>query len=236
MNRMKMIATLFIIPLTLSLVGCKPMSVLNPLFSESEWLFEPALLGDWVKMDSEKEESCRFHVFDPQEKKTYRVEFDDQEMYGWLGKIGDDYYLDLVSVVQGNLPNEGQVELDITPTAQGYEVKPAVILVSEQLYLDFRTDQSNLVMFDQTGKIKFKIRPLHQIYRLKLENNQLTIWYLDDEKFGKQIETGMIKLAHQEEPFSLITADRSELQEFLRTHGESEELFNECGTYRRAVN
>jgi hypothetical protein len=235
MNRMKRVATLLIIPLTLSLVGCKPIAVLNPLFSESEWLFEPALLGDWVKMDSEKEGSCGFHDFNPQEKR-YQVEFDDLEETGRLGKIGDNYYLDLVSVEQNSFPNRGQIELEITPTAQGYEVNPAVVLVSEQLFLDFRKNQSNLVMPDQPGKIKFNVRPLHKIYRLQLENNQLTIWYLDDEKFGKQIEAGMIKLAHQKEPFSLITADRSELQEFLRAYGQSEELFNEFGTYCRVVN
>jgi hypothetical protein len=59
---------------------------------------------------------------------------------------------------------------------------------------------------------------------------------LDDEKFGSQIEKGRIGLAHRKEPFALITAETLELQEFLRTYGKSGELFNELGTYRRAVN
>jgi hypothetical protein len=88
----------------------------------------------------------------------------------------------------------------------------------------------------QSEKIKFKIQPLHKIYRLRLENNLLTVWYLDDEKLGSQIEKGMIRLAHQKEPFALITAETLELQEFLRTYGKSGELFVELGTYRRAVN
>jgi hypothetical protein len=234
MNRIKMVATLIIIPLILSLVGCKPMLVLNSLFSESEWLFEPQLLGDWIKIDPEKQSFCSFHVFDPQEIK-YKVDFDSQDEYGWIGKIGDNYYLDIESVEQNNLPNKGQGELDIIPTAQGYQVKPAKVMVSEQIYLDFLTDQPEQVLSGQSGKIKFKARPLHKIYRVRLENDQLTIWYLDDEKFAKQIETGMIKLAHQKEPFSLITADRLELQEFLKTYGESEALFSELGTYGRVV-
>jgi hypothetical protein len=234
MNRIKKATTLFIIPLILSLVGCKPMLVLNPLFSESECLFEPQLLGAWVKIYPEKQSICSFDVFDPQGNK-YKVDFDDQEETGWLGKIGDNYYLDIELVEQNNLPNKGQGELDIIPTAQGYQVKPAAVMVSEQIYLDFRTDQPEQVLSGQSGKIKFKARPLHKIYRLRLENDQLTIWYLDDEKFAKQIETGMVKLAHQKEPFSLIIADRLELQEFLKTYGESEAFFNELGTYRRVV-
>jgi hypothetical protein len=233
MNRIKIVATLFIIPLILSLVGCVPIPVLNPLFLESEWLFEPQLLGDWVKIDPEKQSFCSFGVFDSQEKK-YTVNFDSQDETGRLGKIGDNYYLDIELVKQNSL-NKGEKELELIPTAQGYQVKPAVVLVSKQIYLDFRTDQSNQVMSDQSEKIKFKIRPLHEIYRLRLENDQLTIWYMDDEKFAKQIEMGMVKLAHQKEPFSLITADRLELQEFLKTYGESEAFFNELGTYRRVI-
>jgi hypothetical protein len=235
MNRMKMMVTLFIIALTLLLVGCKPIAVLNPLFSESELLFESQLLGNWVKMDKDGESFCNFHDFDP-ETKRYNVAFDFQNEIGWLGKIDDDYYLDIVSVEPNTLPNKGQGELGIIPTAQGYMVEPAVIPISEQLYLDFRTDQSNLFVNNQSEKIKFKIQPLHKIYKLRLENNQLTVWYLDDEKFGSQIEKGRIGLAHRKEPFALITAETLELQEFLRTYGKSGELFNELGTYRRAVN
>jgi hypothetical protein len=235
MNRMKMTATLFIIALTLLLVGCKPIAVLNPLFSESELLFEPQLLGDWAKIDKDGEGFCNFHDFDPQTKR-YSVAFDFQNESGWLGKINDDYYLDIVSVEPNALPNKGLGELGIIQTAQGYVVEPSVIPISEQLYLDFRTDQSSFLVNGQSEKIKFKIQPLHKIYRLRLENNQLTVWYLDDEKLGSQIEKGMIRLAHQKEPFALITAETLELQEFLRAYGKSGELFVELGTYRRVVN
>ena len=234
MIRRKMAAILFIISLTLTLVGCKPMPVLDPLFSESEWLFEPQLLGNWAKIDPEKQSFCSFHDFDAQAKR-YKVDFDDENETGWLGRIGDNYYLDVVSMEPNDLPNKGQVELEITPTVQGYQVKPAVVVASDQVYLDFRADKPSQAISGQSEKIKFQIRPLHKIYRLKLENDQLTIWYLDDEKFVKQIEAGKIRLTYQKEPFSVITADRPELQEFLRTYGESEELFNELGIYRRAA-
>jgi hypothetical protein len=235
MNRMKIVATLFVSVLTLSFVGCKPIPFINSLFSEEECLFEPQLIGDWVKINNEDKSYWLIHDFDPQTK-SYHIDCDGQNETGWLGKIGDAYYLDLVSVAQNELPNKGQGELGIIATAQGHVITPAVIPVSEELYLDFRTDQSNPVVPDLLEKIKFKIQPMHKIYRLSLENNQLAIWYLDDEKFESQIEKGMIKISHQNEPFPLITADRSELQEFLRAYDKSGELFNELGTYYRAVN
>jgi hypothetical protein len=235
MNRMKRVAALFVSILIVSFVGCKPIPVINSLFSEEECLFEPELLGDWVQIDNEDKSTCSIHDFDPQTKR-YRVDCDGQNETGRLGKIGDTYYLDLVSVAQNELPNNGQGELGIVPTTQGYVITPAVIPVSEQFYLDFRTDPSNRTEPDPLEKIQFKIQPMHKIYRLRLENNQLTIGYLDDEKFGNQIEKGMIQLAHQNEPFPMITADRLELQEFLRANGKNEELFVEAGTYRRAVN
>jgi hypothetical protein len=234
MNRRNLITILSIIFLTLTLPACAPMPVLNPLFSDSEWLFEPKLLGIWEKMDPENKSFCSFHDFDAQAK-SYKVDFDNKNEAGWLGKIGDNHYLDIVSVEQTDLPNKGLGELEVTPTAKGYQVKPAVVVVSSQVYLDFTADNNDQAISAQSAKIRFNVRPLHKIYRLKLENDQLTIWYLDDEKFVKQIEAGKIKLAYQKEPFSMITANRSELQEFLRTYGESEELFKEMGTYRRAV-
>jgi hypothetical protein len=235
MNRMKLVTTFIVSLLTLSLVGCKPIPVINSLFSEEECLLEPQLLGDWVKMDNEDKSTCLIHGYDPQTK-TYHVDCDGQNEAGWLGKIGGDYYLDLVSVDQNELPNKGQGEFGLSSTAQGHIVTPAIIPVSEQLYLDFRTAQSNIVTTDLLEKIKFKIQPMHNIYRLSLENSQLKVWYLDDEKFVSQIDKGIVKLAHQKEPFPLITADRLELQEFLRAYGKSGELFKELGTYRRAVN
>ncbi len=234
MSRLKMAATLLIIPLTLFLGACGPMPVLNPLFSESEWLFEPQLLGIWEKMNSEDKSFCSFHDFDAQANR-YKVDFDDQGETGWLGRINNIYYLDVVSMAQNDLPNKGLGELEIMPTAQGYQVKPAVVVITDQVYLDFRTDKPAQAISGQSAKITFNVQPLHKIYRLKLENDELTIWCLDGEKFDKQIDAGRIRVSHQKEPYSVITADRPELQEFLRAYGESEELFNELGTYRRAI-
>ncbi|MGD0100806.1 MAG: hypothetical protein ABSC60_10715 [Acidobacteriota bacterium] len=234
MNRAKMVAALCSIPLMLLLVGCKPIAALNPLFSESERIFEPQLLGEWVSIDPQKKESLKFDSSNVQEK-LYKIEIGGLEESGQLGKIGDDYFLDLSSTEQKDLPNKGQGELSIIRTANGYEIRPAIVMVSEELYLDFRTNHSDSAAPDQPQKVSFQIRPMHTFFRLKIENNQLTIRSLDDEKFIKQVDAGKISLAHQKAPFPLITADRPALKEFFSIYGKSEELFDEPDIYRRVA-
>jgi hypothetical protein len=234
MNRSKMAVSLLVIALIPALTGCVPMPVLNSLFSESESLFEPQLLGTWEKLDPENKGLFKFDDFDLKENK-YSVGFDGEYKTARLGKIGDNYYLDIVELEQSGIPDQGQRELNLVPTAEGYQVNSAFVLASGNTILDFRTDKLAPAISDQSLKIKFTIRPLHEIYRLRLENDQLTIWYLDDEDFEEQIEKGAINLVHQKEPFGLITADRLEMQKFLQAYGESDNLFRELGTYRRAI-
>jgi hypothetical protein len=121
MNRSKMAVSLLVIALIPALTGCVPMPVLNSLFSESESLFEPQLLGTWEKLDPENKGLFKFDDFDLKENK-YSVGFDGEYKTARLGKIGDNYYLDIVELEQSGIPDQGQRELNLVPTAEGYQV------------------------------------------------------------------------------------------------------------------
>jgi hypothetical protein len=233
MKHHKIALPLFILLLTIAFAGCKPIPALNSLFDDSEKIFDPKLLGEWISLNSEKETFCHFHDFDPK-KKSYKLEVGGEPtVNACLGKIGENYFLDVVTLEEDSLPNKGHQQLEVIPTTQGYALNPPVVLLSDELFLDFHENQGDPIGDASGAKIKFQVRPLHTIYKLILENDHLSLWFLDDEKFGGLIDAGKIKLAHQTEPFPLINAERLELQEFLRYQGDNAELFSEVGTYQR---
>jgi hypothetical protein len=233
MKHHKIVLPLFILLLTIAFAGCKPIPALNSLFDDSEKIFDPKLLGEWISLTSEKETFCHFHDFDPK-KKSYKLEVGEEPaVNACLGKIGENYFLDVVTLEEDSLPNKGQHQLEVIPTTQGYALNPPVVLLSDELFLDFHANQGDPIGNAPAAKIKFQVRPLHTIYKLKLENDHLSLCFLDDEKFAGLIKSGEFKLAHQEDPFLLINAEHQELQEFLRLQGDNAELFSEVGTYQR---
>jgi hypothetical protein len=235
MKHCKIVLPLFILSMTIAFAGCKPIPALNPLFEDSERIFEPKLLGEWVSLNSEKDTFCMFHDFDPK-KKSYRLEVGgDPTVIASLGKIGDNYFLDVISKEEEALPNKGEQHLELVPTVQGYAVNPPVVLLSDEFFLDFRENQGDPTAAAPAVKIKFQVHPLHTIYKLRLDNNQLNLWFLDDDKFSSLIKSDKLKLAYQDDPFPLIIAGHQDLHEFLQIEGGNADLFSEVGTYCRSL-
>ena len=226
------VAILFVIFFGLFLIGCDSVPALNPLFSESERISDSRLLGEWRATDADEGSFCKFKDFD-RKSKSYKIEIGGQDYSGSLGKIGDATFIDVVPVEEEHLPNKGIGKMEIIKTDQGYGVKSGYIPISDQLFLDFRGNEKQEETASVVGEINFHVRPLHKIYMIRIENDLLTISYLDGEKLKSLVESGKISLAYQEEPFFLITADSVELRELLRVNNDGEELFHKLDTFRK---
>ena len=85
------------------ITGCLPTSI-NPLYTDKDLVFDPALVGVW----SEKEESKETWSFEKAGEKEYKVLYTEDDgktgqFEGHLLKIGDTRFLDL-------FPDESGIE------------------------------------------------------------------------------------------------------------------------------
>jgi len=96
---MKRTALLLIVSVCLTLAGCVPS--LNPLYTEKDLTFDPALVGVW----SEQDDSQETWAFEKAGEKQYKLVYTDKGKTGEfevrLLKLGGTLYLDLFAEGDG---------------------------------------------------------------------------------------------------------------------------------------
>jgi hypothetical protein len=90
---MKRIALLLAVAFALIVAGCVPS--LNPLYTEKDLIFEPALVGVWAESDDAKETWAFEKSGDKGYKLVYAADGKAGEFDARLLKLGDTMFLDL---------------------------------------------------------------------------------------------------------------------------------------------
>jgi hypothetical protein len=76
--------------------------------------------------------------------------------------------------------------------------------------------------------------PVHMQARIRFDENELEIAFLDGDALASALESGALTLSHSLVDDSvLVTASGEELRAFLQEHGGSEELFGETMRFQR---
>jgi hypothetical protein len=92
-----------------------------------------------------------------------------------------------------------------------------LVRLGDERYLDLVQNKKAL---DENPT--FYVLPFHTIYRLRLSGDGLEMAYFDDDKIAAQIESGKLRIAHEQVNGDiLLTAGPEELQKLAREHPET---------------
>ncbi len=176
----------------LFLTGCVPVDCLNPLYTDSNVIFDPALLGKWV--GSEPDESLRL---ERAENNAYQIVLTEKKESGTLQQtvyeahlvsLGGEKYLDLVPKEFPSSSNEILFKMD--SAKKGARFAPTLEKIAEGLYLE--------VLGPTPGKgtvqeLQVKLRPVHWIFKVEMHEKSLSLYHLDHEWIQEAIKKGKIQ-------------------------------------------
>src|SRR5262249_33555481 len=152
--------------LVLALPGCVPIDALNPFYTDSNVIFDPALLGSW--QGNEPEEFYRFDRADNNAYQFVYVKKKDSEirqevvLEAHLINLGGEKYLDLVCRAIEGSPRQAVFQMD--SSRKGARFTPALERVGLGMYLE--------ILGPTPGKgpiqeLQVKFRPAHWIFKVE---------------------------------------------------------------------
>jgi hypothetical protein len=179
MNDMARKISLLVLLCFLFLTGCVPVDCLNPLYTDSNVIFEPALLGKWA--GAEPDESVRIERADNNAYQIILTEKKDsstmqETVYeAHLVSLGGEKYLDLVPKQFPGSSNDILFTMD--SAKKGSRFAPRLEKIAEGLYLE--------VLGPTPGKgtaqeLHVKLRPVHWIFKVEQHEKSLSLYHLDD--------------------------------------------------------
>jgi hypothetical protein len=180
---------------------------LNTLATPETTIFEPSVVGDWVQQ-SKSDDALRIRV-----------------------AKGEGNLYDVV------LNPEEAREGDAHKKADGprnLKLAGALVKLGDHRFIDLAlSGDARKALGDQYALLTI---PVHQILKISIEKDRLTVWDLDDawikellEKDPKAIEHSMV-----EDDSPVITAPTAAFQRFIAAHAADEKAWTDAQTYTRA--
>ncbi len=227
------------------LVGCAPVDSLNPLFTDKDVIFDPALVGHWG--DPEKDGSTDGGMeFVKSGENGYRIIMTDKdgstlEYQAHLAILQGHRFLDVVpSFVPkewADLPDAEVVLADSTNEANKPNDKPGfklpLVRLDGSAYLEFAESDSPA----KRGHFKLQIRRGHWFCKVSVEGSDLHLNCLDPDWLGTQIDEGKIKIEHtfvaSGHEGLVLTALTTDLQRFVLAHADDKKAFSASMTAKR---
>lgn len=235
--------TLCLLAVLACLTGCVPVDSLNPLYTDKDIVFDNTLLGDWVSVNKDNEESTlRFVTLAEKGKDNnfkdngYDVTLFGKNQDGTCSsmeftaheiEIGGNKYLDLVS--RSGDANDGVFPLQIIQSKAGTTITPALLRLGTASYMEFKGG----------AHIEARLHAAHWFARITRNGDKLRLDWIDDSDFKNAVAAGKFRLSHLllSDPKKknvmggpkgqdiVVTATTQELQKFLAEHGNDSELF-----------
>ena len=220
------------------LLSCQPVDSLNPLYTEKDAVFDPALLGKWREKDSTLE-------FFPSGTNGYAVIFSDDstppeqiDFYGHLVNLEGHRFLDLVQKRWSSPPNSYDLRID--KIKNNLTVTPALVAAGDGAYIEFAS-----LSADRAKQVKMQMKLAHWFFRFSIDGQALGLDYIDDDRLNKALEAKTVQLAHvlippdkkngeDEKPQLALTATTAELQKFVLDHINDDQIFAGAMKYERA--
>jgi hypothetical protein len=217
------------------LIGCEPVDSLNPLYTESDVVFDYGLSGVWQSPDGDDGTITFIRndmgVFTDRPVVGYSILMKDKDgssskYVGYLLNIAGKSFLDVMPTQWE--ANSSSFPLHLTHSKEkGAGIMPRLLRLGMASYLEF-TDNSP----EANAQIVAKLRPAHWFFKVIRTDNKLRMEWMDDEKFEKAVEAGKVKignslLRNEKHTDVVITAGTKELQRFIADHADDHQLFSE---------
>lgn len=223
------------------LAGCTSGNTadsLNPLFTDQDAVFDPALMGHWETPDQDGKSDGGLEFLKAGEN-GYRIimtnnDGDAAEYEAHLVILQGRRFLD---VVPGSVPKEwaGLPDTDVvmadSPNAANGpsdkpKFRPPLVRLGGPEYLEFAGGDSAA----QSGHFKLRVRLGHWFCKMSMEGPSLRLDCLDSDWLGEQIEEGKTNIEHVSVAAGhdgyVLTATTADLQQFVLAHADDEKAFS----------
>lgn len=213
----------------LLIVGCVPVDSLNPIYTEKNVIFEPALLGEWLG-DNRDEGALRIERAGDN---AYQLLMTERTDGSWmrasvydahLVSLGGEQYLD---VQPRQLQASDVAKLNVAFLKSGLRLQPSLLDIGGGLFLEFGAGAKK----DKAQEIEIKLRSAHWIMKAELDHSTLRLAYLDDGWVKNEIKRGSLVVAHQRAKGEssekwVLTGSTAELQQFVVRQADREGAFS----------
>jgi hypothetical protein len=226
---MKLHRSLLALPLAVFLAGCSPVDSFNPLYTDKDVVFDPALLGQWGPasdgMNFAKLGDDAYRVVmsgkDDNTGQIVSAVFDAH-----LVQLQNHLFLDVVWR-QSPSGNDDQTVLDegAGGSQGGLEIESHLVKAGMGAYLELLPGEPS------GGEDRFRLqwREAHQFFKVVMEDDGQTLKLVqfDDSWFKQQIREGKLVIDHEAVRGNspVLTAGTPELQRLVLDHVNDEEAF-----------
>lgn len=222
---------LVLLALLACLTGCVPVDCINPLYTDRNVIFDPALVGKWVTGDPED----GVLRFDRAEEGAYQMVITQKTPSGQsketvyvahLVSLGGEKYLD-VSPTQF----EGTAQQYLFRTdgsKKGSMFHPALERISDGVYLEVRGPTPGK---GSSQELQLKLRSAHWIFKVYLNEKTLSLSYLDQQWVEEAIKKKLLQAEHlkarsENSAEWLLSGSTAELQQFVVQHADDPGAFS----------
>ena len=205
--------------LLLFLTGCVPIDSLNPIYTGSDGIFDPALLGRWASGQSDEslrvergENNSYLVIFEKKDQDTH-----EENVYeAHLVNLGGDKYLDVVPKTVLGAPAAATFQMD--RAKKNARFAPTLQRITDGLYIEVLGRAPGKARIQE---LQIKLRPVHWFAKVEIHEKSLSLNYLDDEWVEKAIKKHYIQASHMtasdghEGKNWVLTGSTSELQSLI---------------------
>ncbi|HEY2170629.1 MAG TPA: hypothetical protein VGJ30_13445 [Candidatus Angelobacter sp.] len=212
------------------LTGCVPVDSLNPLYTDKNVIFDPALAGKWVSGNPED----GVLRFDRGEEDAYQMVFTQKTASGHsqetvyvahLVSLGGEKYLD---VSPKQFDGTAQQYLFRTDgSKKGSMFRPVLERISDGIYLEV---QGPIPGKGNSQELQLKLRSSHWIFKVYLSEKTLSLSYLDQQWVEEAIKKKLLQAEHlkarsENSAQWLLSGSTAELQQFVVQHADDPGAF-----------
>lgn len=241
---MRLTKILVTMGMILLLAGCEPQESLNPLFTDKDVVFDPALVGTWItkEWESTKEDKDMLNLMfqksgDAAAYTLIETGKDDgnqvQIKYkAHLLQLREFLFLDLTQeepAVSELAQNSYKLKLIQSRSESRFE--PHLLKLGELVYLELVPQESG-----EDGDFDLRVIQAHWFFRIWIDGDVLRLSEFDDGWFEKIIDEGRIDIDHERvsgKGETVLTASTEALQTFVLDHVEDEGAFEDLGEWHR---
>src|SRR5262245_19049840 len=228
------LVTTTMVALAALLATCGPASSLNPLFTDKDLIFDPALVGEWSEKGPDHGR-LRFEQAGPAVYRAISIEpqgsgggTTETPYEAHLVRLGAYRFLD-VSPLQLTAANDSQ---PLGPWSAGSDPAGSRFLqVGDGFYLEIQGSGSS----DSEPPGQANLRRGHWIFRLDKNGRTLTLAALDDDWLKNAINRGDVAIAHSpSDRYNkeiVITAPSSDLQQLVLDNATDQKAFSDITVF-----
>lgn len=215
------------------LAGCQPVDTFNPLYTDKDVIFDPALLGKWTVDEVTLE-------FSDAGNKTYNVVFSEatgpERMFleGHLLVLQGHRFLDLTQ--KNWVADPATFLLSLAQAKNGFKVTPGLVRAGDGAYLEFSPGGA-------PDKATVQLRVAHWFFHVTNDDKNLQVSFVDDDRLANTLEAKTVEITHilirpnpdegSRDRHLALTATTAELQKFVVDHVNDDKIFADTLKYHR---